>query len=102
MTQGQQVLVTGACGEIGQALVQELSKRGGYRIVTSDYMPLPDSIKKLSAEHVQGDLLQLTAETNLTLDALPAGILGFASLRLKLIEAAHVEHDFSRRAKPPD
>ena len=53
----QQVLVTGACGEIGQALVQELSKRGGYRIVTSDYMPLPDSIKALSAEHVQGDLL---------------------------------------------
>ena len=53
----QQVLVTGACGEIGQALVQELSKRGGYRIVTSDYMPLPDSIQALSAEHVQGDLL---------------------------------------------
>ena len=53
----QQVLVTGACGEIGQALVQELSKRGGYRIVTSDYMPLPDSIKALSAEHVHGDLL---------------------------------------------
>ncbi|MFN8412189.1 MAG: NAD-dependent epimerase/dehydratase family protein [Anaerolineales bacterium] len=53
----QQVLVTGACGEIGQALVQELSKRGGYRIVTSDFMPLPDSIKNLSAEHVQGDLV---------------------------------------------
>ncbi len=30
------VLVTGACGEIGQALVQELSKRGDYRIVTAD------------------------------------------------------------------
>ncbi|MBL8100537.1 MAG: NAD-dependent epimerase/dehydratase family protein [Anaerolineales bacterium] len=52
----KQVLVTGACGEIGQALVQELSK-GGYRIVTADFMPLPDSIKKFSAEHVQGDLL---------------------------------------------
>ena len=53
----QQVLVTGACGEIGQALVQELAKRGGYRIVTADFMPLPDSIKALSAEHVQGDLV---------------------------------------------
>jgi hypothetical protein len=53
----KQVLVTGACGEIGQALVQELSKRGGYRIVTSDIMPLPDSIRDLSAEHVQGDLV---------------------------------------------
>ncbi len=53
----QQVLVTGASGEIGQALVQELAKRGGYRIITSDFMPLPDSIKSLSAEHVQGDLV---------------------------------------------
>ncbi|OGO36204.1 MAG: epimerase [Chloroflexi bacterium RBG_16_56_8] len=52
-----QVLVTGACGEIGQALVQGLAQRGGYRIVTSDLMPLPDSIKSLAAEHVQGDLV---------------------------------------------
>jgi threonine 3-dehydrogenase len=52
----KQVLVTGACGEIGQALVEELSK-GGYRITTADFMPLPDSIKNFSAEHVQGDLL---------------------------------------------
>jgi threonine 3-dehydrogenase len=53
----KQVLVTGACGEIGQALVQGLAKRGGFRVVTSDLMPLPDSIKKLAAEHVQGDLV---------------------------------------------
>ena len=53
----KQVLVTGASGEIGQALVQGLAARGGYRIVTSDFMPLPDSIKHLSAEHVQGDLV---------------------------------------------
>ena len=51
------VLVTGACGEIGQALAQELSKRGDYRIVTSDLMPLPETIRNLSAEHVQGDLV---------------------------------------------
>ncbi len=51
------VLATGACGEIGQALVQELSKRGGYRIVTADLAPLPDSIKNLVSEHVQGDLV---------------------------------------------
>ena len=53
----KQVLVTGACGEIGQALVQELAKKGGYRIVTSDIAPLPDSIRGLVAEHVQGDLV---------------------------------------------
>jgi threonine 3-dehydrogenase len=51
------VLVTGACGEIGQALVQGLHQKGGYRIVTSDLAPLPDSIREISAEHVQGDLV---------------------------------------------
>jgi threonine 3-dehydrogenase len=54
---GQLVLVTGACGEIGQALVQGLTQKGGYRIVTSDLAPLPDSIREISAEHVQGDLV---------------------------------------------
>jgi len=51
------VLVTGASGEIGQALVQGLVKRGGYRIVTSDLAPLPDSVRSMSAEHAQGDLI---------------------------------------------
>ncbi len=51
------VLVTGACGEIGQALIQGLAKQGGYKIVTADLVPLPDSIKSLSAEHAQGDLV---------------------------------------------
>ena len=50
------VLVTGACGEIGQALVQSLAQRG-FRIVTADLAPLPKTIKSLSAEHVQGDLV---------------------------------------------
>jgi threonine 3-dehydrogenase len=51
------VLVTGACGEIGQALVQELAKRGGCRIVTADIASLPEAIEHLVAEHVQGDLV---------------------------------------------
>lgn len=51
------VLVTGASGEIGQALVQELAQKGIYRIVTSDMMPLPDAIKPLAMEHVMGDLV---------------------------------------------
>jgi len=51
------VLVTGACGEIGQALVTELSKRGGFRVVTADIAPLPEAIGGLVAEHVQGDLI---------------------------------------------
>jgi threonine 3-dehydrogenase len=51
------VLVTGACGEIGQALVQSLARRGGYHLVTADLMPLPEAIRPLVAEHVQGDLV---------------------------------------------
>ncbi len=51
------VLVTGACGEIGQALVQSLGRKGGFRIVTTDLAPLPDSLKDFSAEHLQGDLV---------------------------------------------
>lgn len=53
----QRVLVTGACGEIGQALIQALARRDGYQIVTSDLSALPESIRKLSVEHVQGDLV---------------------------------------------
>jgi threonine 3-dehydrogenase len=51
------VLVTGACGELGQALVQGLARQAGYRIVTADLAPLPETIRAMSAEHVQGDLV---------------------------------------------
>ena len=52
----QRVLVTGACGEIGQALVQALAARG-YHITTADLAPLPESIRTMSAEHARGDLI---------------------------------------------
>jgi threonine 3-dehydrogenase len=51
------VLVTGACGEVGLALIQNLSKRGGFRIVTADLAALPEEIRSLVAEHLQGDLV---------------------------------------------
>ena len=41
------VLVTGACGEIGQALVQNLYRRGGFHIVTADLAPLPEAIRQV-------------------------------------------------------
>lgn len=50
------ILVTGACGEIGQALVQGLVKRG-FRLVTADLAPLPEAIRDMPAEHIQGDLV---------------------------------------------
>ena len=51
------VLVTGASGEIGQALVQGLTQKGGYQVITADIAPLPESIKSLVFEHVRGDLV---------------------------------------------
>jgi threonine 3-dehydrogenase len=51
------VLVTGASGEIGQALVQNLARKGGFQIVTADLAGLPEAIQPLSAEHIQGDLV---------------------------------------------
>jgi len=53
----KQILVTGACGEIGQALVQGLAQRGGNRIVSADLAPLPDAIVSLVDEQIQGDLV---------------------------------------------
>ena len=62
----ERVLVTGACGEIGQALIQGLANtrtpaegdgEACYEIVTSDLAPLPEGIREMSAEHVQGDLV---------------------------------------------
>jgi len=50
-------LVTGACGEIGQALVKNLAGRAGFRIVTADLVGLPEAILPLSSEHIQGDLV---------------------------------------------
>ena len=53
----KQVLVTGACGEIGQALVQGLAGRDEFQIITADLAPLPETITSLVDEHVQGDLV---------------------------------------------
>ena len=55
-----QVLVTGACGEIGQALVQGLAERGGVDIITADLAPLPERIQPHISEHFRGDMLNKT------------------------------------------
>jgi threonine 3-dehydrogenase len=54
---GKSILVTGACGEIGQALVQSLSSQGENRIVTADLSQPPEAIRSMLAEHIQGDLV---------------------------------------------
>jgi threonine 3-dehydrogenase len=50
------VLITGAAGEIGDALIKSVSKTGDSQIVTLDLRPLPPENEAL-VTHVQGDLL---------------------------------------------
>jgi len=50
------VLITGASGEVGQALLRTLAAQGNSRILTLDLHSLPSDIASL-ATHVEGDLL---------------------------------------------
>jgi threonine 3-dehydrogenase len=53
------VLITGACGEIGQALVNILSKNKSLEIITTDLKSLPDELSGKST-HLIGNLLDKT------------------------------------------
>ncbi len=50
------VLITGAAGEIGHALVMQLAALNRHTIVTLDLKTLPDELRALS-EHIEGDVL---------------------------------------------
>jgi threonine 3-dehydrogenase len=50
------ILITGASGEIGHALVKRLAEDGSNQLLTLDLRPLPEAIRRL-AIHIEGDLL---------------------------------------------
>lgn len=50
------ILITGASGEVGQALIRRLAEEGNNQLLTLDVQPLPDDLAPL-AIHVQGNLL---------------------------------------------
>jgi nucleoside-diphosphate-sugar epimerase len=52
----KKVLITGACGEIGQALIQSLSAEKNTEIISLDLKPLPQKLDGQS-RHLQADLL---------------------------------------------
>lgn len=52
-------LITGAGGEVGQALVKNLSEQGTSHLLTLDVRPLPDEIGQYST-HIVGDILDKT------------------------------------------
>ena len=50
------ILITGASGEVGQALIRHLAADGNNQVVSMDLRPLPDDLHGLS-HHVVGNLL---------------------------------------------
>ncbi|HHY55459.1 MAG TPA: NAD-dependent epimerase/dehydratase family protein [Chloroflexi bacterium] len=52
------IFITGASGEVGQALLKELAQQAENQILTMDLHPLPPELRNLST-HVEGDLLNL-------------------------------------------
>jgi nucleoside-diphosphate-sugar epimerase len=51
------VLVTGANGEIGRALLAALAEDGGYDLVTLDLTPLPDAERRFVATSYAGNIM---------------------------------------------
>ncbi len=59
------ILITGACGEIGQALLGSLAEQEKRTIVSLDIKPLPTNLHGKSI-HIQGDLLDPSLIEKLT------------------------------------
>ncbi len=51
------VLVTGANGEIGRALLASLAADGGYSVVTLDLTPLPDAARAFASATYAGNIM---------------------------------------------
>lgn len=51
------VFITGASGEVGQALIQYLAQNSTQALLTMDLQPLPADIRALVLEHIEGNLL---------------------------------------------
>jgi nucleoside-diphosphate-sugar epimerase len=52
------IFITGASGEVGQALLKDLAQNAENHVLTMDLHPLPPALHGLST-HVEGDLLNL-------------------------------------------
>ena len=50
------ILITGASGEIGQALIRQYAEEGGNDLLTIDLNPMPADLQSLST-HIVGDVL---------------------------------------------
>ncbi|MBS1253079.1 MAG: putative epimerase/dehydratase [Anaerolineales bacterium] len=51
------VFVTGASGEVGQAIVKRLAEEGNHDLLTLDLQSLPEALQSLVTTHIEGDIL---------------------------------------------
>jgi threonine 3-dehydrogenase len=51
------VLITGASGEMGHALIERLSEDGTNNVLAIDVNPIPESLRKRCQVAIQGDIL---------------------------------------------
>ena len=51
------ILITGAAGEMGQALISHLSARGASNLLALDVNPIPESIRARCQSAITGDIL---------------------------------------------
>jgi threonine 3-dehydrogenase len=72
-------LITGAGGEVGQALVKNLSEQGASHLLTLDVRPLPEEIGQYST-HIVGDILDKTLLSRLVSEYEIAAIYHLAAL----------------------
>jgi threonine 3-dehydrogenase len=61
------ILITGAAGEVGQALVQQLAEQGAGNLLTVDVRPLPPELTG-KATHYQADILDKALFDRLVID----------------------------------
>jgi threonine 3-dehydrogenase len=73
------ILITGAAGEIGEALIQGLAQHDSTRLITLDVRPLPPEITRL-VTHVQGDILDHALLSRLVSEYEIAAIYHLAAL----------------------
>jgi nucleoside-diphosphate-sugar epimerase len=72
-------LITGAGGEVGQALISSLAEQGVSNLVTLDVRPLPAELSPL-VTHIQGDILDKALISRLVSEYEIAAIYHLAAL----------------------
>jgi nucleoside-diphosphate-sugar epimerase len=72
-------LITGAGGEVGQALIHRLAKQGANDLVSLDVKPLPADMAQLTT-HIQGDILDKALLSRLVSEYEVAAIYHLAAL----------------------